>query len=165
MGFEDEYHEYCPNCDADLTMQKGYSSDLPYWICRGCGEMLINPDIQCESDIVWRCDGCGAMLNIQYGFHDDCGEWTCSECGYINKISMEELYLSEDELQADLKNPYRGLSDQAALNLSLYREERLLGSKDDVSRISLVRHGGTGQLYVRKILSVYNKEVYEYLKK
>ena len=164
MGFEDEYHEYCPNCDADLTMQKGYSSDLPYWICRGCGEMLINPDIQCESDIVWRCDGCGAMLNIQSGFHDDCGEWTCSECGYINKISMEELYLSEDELQADLKNPYRGLSDQAVLNLSLYREERLLGSKDDVSRISLVRHGGTGQLYVRKILSVYNKEVYEYLK-
>ena len=162
MGFEDEYHEYCPNCDADLTMQQGYSNDLPYWICRGCGEMLINPDAPCESDIVWRCDGCGAMLNIQPGFHDDCGQWICTECGFENRISADQLYLSEAELHAALENPYRGLSDQAALALSLYQEERLLGMRND---IILVSHVETGRLYVKKLLSVYNKEVYEYLKK
>ena len=58
-----EEYEYCPRCDANLTLQKGYSNTLPYWVCKGCGEMLINPEV--EGDIAWICDGCGEMLNIQ----------------------------------------------------------------------------------------------------
>ena len=64
-----EEYEYCPRCEADLTLQKGYSNKLPYWICLGCGEMLINPEV--DSDVAWFCDKCGAMLNIQPGFRDD----------------------------------------------------------------------------------------------
>ena len=31
--------EFCPRCDANLTLQKGYDNNLPYWVCKGCGEM------------------------------------------------------------------------------------------------------------------------------
>ncbi|MBQ1894182.1 MAG: hypothetical protein II167_00640, partial [Clostridiales bacterium] len=44
-------HEFCPRCDANLTLQKGYINTLPYWVCKGCGEMLINPEVQADSDI------------------------------------------------------------------------------------------------------------------
>ena len=59
---EGEPYEFCPKCDANLTLQKGYRNDLPYWICKGCGEMLINPEV--EGDIAWICDQCGSMLII-----------------------------------------------------------------------------------------------------
>lgn len=72
-------YEFCPRCDANLTLRKGYDNSLPYWICKGCGEMLINPEVSADDDIVWICDGCGAMLNIQLGFRKACGEWTCTE--------------------------------------------------------------------------------------
>lgn len=60
--------EFCPRCDANLTLQRGYRNDLLYWACKGCGEMLINPNIDTETNIVWLCDECGAMLNVQKGF-------------------------------------------------------------------------------------------------
>lgn len=41
--------EFCPRCDANLTLQKGYCNDLPYWNCLGCGEMLINPQVETDS--------------------------------------------------------------------------------------------------------------------
>lgn len=31
----EEFYEYCPNCEANLTLQKGYSRQYPYWKCRG----------------------------------------------------------------------------------------------------------------------------------
>lgn len=102
-------HEFCPRCQANLTLQKGYHNDLPYWICKGCGEMLINPEVYAPSDISWICDGCGTMLNTQPGFNEDCDEWKCTECGFVNRIDVSELYLSEDEFRAELRNPYRGL--------------------------------------------------------
>ena len=45
--------EFCPRCDANLTLQKGYDNSLPYWKCLGCGEMLINPTLETDSGIVW----------------------------------------------------------------------------------------------------------------
>lgn len=54
----DDY-AFCTRCDARLILQKGYSPDLPYWVCKSCGQMLINPELD-VSDTVWRCDGCGA---------------------------------------------------------------------------------------------------------
>lgn len=64
---DDEY-EYCRYCEANLTLQKGYSNDLPYWVCKGCGQMLINPNLNTDSDIIWTCDGCETLLNKQPGF-------------------------------------------------------------------------------------------------
>ena len=152
-------YEYCPRCQANLTLQKGYSNELPYWICKGCGEMLINPKI--DSDVSWICDGCGTMLNIQPGFNEDCGEWTCTECGFVNKIDSSELYVSEDEYQAAMKNPYRGLSDTQMLELSAYREIECVDERSD---IILVEDPETGKKYIKKLLTIYNKSVYEYLK-
>ena len=154
-------YEFCPRCEANLTLQKGYRNDLPFWNCLGCGEMLINPAVETDSDIAWICDSCGKMLNIQPGFNEDCGEWICTECGFVNKIDLDDLYASEDEYQADLMDPYRGLSDEEVLELSLYQEEEMIGNREDVV---IVRSSEDGNLYVKKILTVYDKSVYEYLK-
>lgn len=151
-------YEFCPKCEANLTLQKGYSNDLSYWICKGCGEMLINPSL--EEGITWICDGCGEMLNIQEGFSEDCGSWECLKCGYSNKIDKSEIYLSEDEFQEAYKSPYRGLSDEAMLALSLYSEEKLIKNRDD---IILVRSMVDDKLYVKKILNTYDISVYAYL--
>ena len=159
-NFESEF-EYCTNCDANLTMQKGYSNELPYWICKGCGEMLINPEIATDTGIIWRCDGCGALLNIQDGFTEENEEWECAECGYKNKITESELYMSEDEYLGEQQNPYRGLSEEDVLALSLYSVERDI---DENGRIAIVRDPENGKLYVRKFLTFYDKTIYEYLR-
>ena len=94
-------HEFCPKCEANLTLQKGYDNSLPYWVCKGCGEMLINPSLDTESDIIWRCDRCDDLLNVQPGFTEDCGIWKCANCGYENRIDASEVYDSEDELRVE----------------------------------------------------------------
>ena len=158
---EGEPYEFCPKCEANLTLQKGYRNDLPYWICKGCGEMLINPAVDADDDIAWICDQCGSMLNIQAGFSDNNGEWTCTECGYVNKIDESELYASEDEFQAEQRSPYKGLSDEDVLALSLYRDIEHIDDRPD---IILVKHCETGQKFIKKLLTTYNKSVYDYLK-
>ncbi len=159
MNFMDEY-EYCPRCDANLTLQKGYRSDLPFWKCRGCGEMLINPNNEMESSIVWICDGCGAILNLQKGFREDCGEWICTECGTSNPISDLEIFRSEEEYEAFLKDPYQGLTDEDLMELLQYEDLENVDGRDDVI---LIRQRDTGKLCVKKLLTTYNKSVYEFL--
>lgn len=152
--------EFCTRCQASLTMQKGYSSKLPYWICKGCGEVLINPSIDSDDDMVWICDECGAFLSAQPGFKTDCGRWKCTECGFVNKIDENEVYDSEDEFQASLNNPYKGLTDEEVLELSEYEEIKELGSKQNVF---LVKEYETGNKYVKKYLKDYDLSVYLYL--
>lgn len=153
-------HEFCPRCEANLTLQKGYDNTLPYWVCLGCGEMLINPAIDTDTNIVWLCDECGQMLNLQSGFNEECGEWTCTECGRVNEINATELYSSEDEYQADIRSPYKGLSDKAILELSEYQDVELIGNKHNAI---LVIHKDTGIKYVKKLLYFYDKSVYDFI--
>ncbi len=156
-----DYHEFCPRCEANITLQKGYSNKLPYWKCTGCGEMLFNPAVDSESGIVWICDRCEAMLNIQDGFSEDCGEWICTECGFTNHINSGEVYNSDDEYRADLKNPYKGLSDEHVLELSMYREDEYINNRTD---IILVEDSQTGNRYIKKYLTDYDLSVYEYIR-
>lgn len=153
-------YEFCPRCEANLTLQKGYDNTLPYWICKGCGEMLINPEVEADSDIAWFCDGCGTMLNIQPGFHESCGKWTCQSCGFVNKIKAGEVFLSEDEFQSSKRDPYNGLSDEDLLKLSVWQEEDLLNGRQD---IILVRSRESGILCVKKLLKIYDRSIYTYL--
>lgn len=157
--FHKNYYEYCRRCNANLTLQKGFSNDLPCWKCRGCGEMLINPAVPADDDIAWMCDKCDAMLNIQEGFSEDCGTWTCTECGHTNTIDMSEVYLTDDEYQQALSNPYRGIGDDAILELMSYEEISPIGNRADVILVK----SGDDRLYVKKILGTYDKSVYEYL--
>lgn len=153
-------HEFCPRCEANLTLQKGYDNTLPYWICLGCGEMLINPAIETDTNIVWLCDECGEMLNIQPGFSEDCGKCTCTECGFENAIDVKAFYYSEDEYQAELQSPYRGLSDEDVLELAQYQDEVFL---DDKPNVILVTHKDSGIRYVKKFLYFYDKSILEYI--
>jgi len=154
-------HEFCPRCDANITLQKGYSNELPYWICKGCREMLINPANPDDSNIVWLCDGCGEMLNSQEGFYDNCGIFKCTCCGYENKINENEIYLSEEEYQVDARSPYKDLSNEDMLELSLYEEIEPIAGRED---IILVMDPETGKRYVKKILTQYDVSVYDFLK-
>ncbi len=153
--------EYCPRCDANLTLQKGYDPSLPYWVCLGCGELLINPELDAGSGILWRCDRCEAVLNAQQGFNEECGEWICTECGHANRIDPGELFLSEDEYRAEMNNPYRGLSNEELMELSSYEFEESVGGRGD---IILVRHRENGERFIEKFLTTYDKSIYEYLK-
>ena len=110
-------HEYCTNCEADLTMQKG--------------------------------------------FNDNCGEWQCSECGYINKIDQSEIFQSDDEYQAAKNSPYKGMNESAVLEIMTYEEIKSIDGKPD---IFLVKNIEDGRLYIKKILNIYDKSIYEYLK-
>lgn len=154
-------HEFCPRCEANLTLQKGFDRELPFWVCLGCGEMLINPLVDTESEIAWICDNCGKMLNIQPGFDEDCGQWECTECGYVNQIDESALFESEDERQAVLANPYRGLSDDEVLTLSEYIDEEYVDGRTD---ISIVRRPDSEKKFIRKCLSFYDKSIYEFIK-
>lgn len=152
-----ETYEFCPRCEAKLTWQKGYSNKSPYWVCKGCGEMLINPEI--DSDISWICDGCGAMLNIQAGFSEELDQWKCLECGFINKIDDENIYLSEEEYQASLNNPFKGITNEDALRFLSYEEIDNISGREDVCIVK----DDSDRLFVRKFLKTYDKSVYEYL--
>lgn len=155
-------YEYCPRCYANLTLQEGYSAELPYWVCKGCGEMLINPENPDGSEVAWICDGCGAMLNVQEGFDvAEEGEWICTECGFSNKIDPNEVYESEAEYQAYLRDPYKGMSDEDVLELSRYEEIERIGERGNVL---LCRDKESGEKVIKKLLDVYDMSVYEYLK-
>lgn len=153
-------YEFCTRCNADLIYQKGFSPSLDHWICRGCGEMLINPNSGNESDVVWICDGCGATLNTQTGFTEDCGVWSCNECGYENFIDERAVFESEEEYLAHKANPLNGMSDEDIMKLQKYVElDFLLGHEN----VILVRNIEDDKLYVKKILTVYDTAVYKYL--
>lgn len=158
---ESDKYEYCRRCSANLTLQRGFSNKLAYWKCLGCGEMLINPSIDNFAGVVWICDKCDALLNAQPGFNEEYGEWICTECGTVSVISEQEIYVSDDEYQADQHNPYKGISDEDICRLAMYNDEKLVGDSDNVI---LVRHCDTGKLYIKKLLTVYDKSIYEYLK-
>lgn len=151
-------NEFCPRCDANLTLQKGYSNDTPYWICKGCGEMLINPRVETDTEIVWICDQCEAMLNEQSGFSDDFDKWICTECGFVNKIDESVLYSSDEEYQLAKTNPYLGMSDGDLISLMSYEEIGNINDREDISLVS-----DSEKLYVKKILSTFNESIYEHL--
>lgn len=155
---DEQFHQYCPRCEADLTMQKGYDSSLRHWVCLGCGEMLINPED--NSRAVWSCDGCGAFLNEQPGFTEDCGTWQCTQCGFSNKISDSELFTSEEEYENYRNSPHAGLSDKDLLELLLYED---VGAVDDRDDVILVRRPEDGSMFVKKYLAVYDKSICQYL--
>lgn len=157
-NFLSNEYEFCPRCEANLTLQKGYRNDLPYWTCRGCGEMLINPDVPAADDVAWICDGCGEMLNTQDRFTVESGVWTCTKCGFENKVDESQIFLSDEEYLAELDNPYRGLSDEAILEISGYVEIRPL--RED---IFIVEDPESGKRFVKKYLRRYDLSVYRCL--
>lgn len=135
-----------------LTLQKGYRNDLPYWVCKGCGEMLINPRVEADDDVAWICDQCESLLNEQDGFKENCDSWKCTECGFVNRIDKSMIYLSEAEYQISLSNPYKGMTDEDVIELMSYEEIRNLDERENVVLVKM-----DGKNYVKKILSTYNE--------
>ena len=52
-----------------------------------------------DDDITWYCDGCNSILNEQDGFNTDNETWTCTECGFINDVTPNNVYDSEEDYQ------------------------------------------------------------------
>lgn len=151
-------YKFCTNCNADLYKQPGFSSEMDYWICRSCNQLLTNPNSPLfeHADIVWLCDECETILNTQPGFSDDVAVWKCIKCGHDNNIANGKIFDNESDFLEDKFNPMRGLTDDEILRLSCYRE---IGSQKDKNNIILVEDPESGQLYVKKILDVYDYNV------
>lgn len=124
--------------------------------------MLINPDVKMESPVIWICDKCGAVLNQQEGFAEALGEWECRECGFRGKLDKSEIYFSDEEYEADCRNPYKGMSQEALMALMVYKEKESINGRAD---IMLVEDRDTGEKYVEKILKTYDITVYDFLKR
>ena len=85
--------------------------------------MLINPNLNTDSDIIWTCDGCETLLNEQPGFTEKNGSWKCTACGFVNPLDKNHVYVSEDEYQAAVNAPYNGISNEDMLALMSYDRE------------------------------------------
>ena len=153
----DDGDEFCPRCDANLTLQKGFHNDVSYWTCKGCGQLLLGPEF--EGEIVWNCDECGAFLNAQEGFADERGEWKCCECGYVNPINENAIFESNEEAERAVNSPYFNMAEDEVLSIMAYEE---LGSLNDREDIIVVRDED-GQLFVKKILDTFDESVFRYL--
>lgn len=84
----------CPYCGSNLTLQHGFSKNNEFYHCNKCNKIWHNGD--------WYCKSCGASLNKQYGFSDRYNSWKCSKCSYVNQITFEEIYASEEEYQGKI---------------------------------------------------------------
>lgn len=120
--------------------------------------MLINPRVETDNEVAWICDQCEALLNEQDDFSENCDSWKCTECGFVNQIDERMIYLSEDEYQMALSNPYKGMTDEDVIELMSYEEIRNLDDRENVLLVKM-----DGKNYVKKILSTYNESVYRYL--
>ena len=58
-----------------------------------------------SSEITWYCDGCNSILNDQSGFNTETGTWECKECGYINDVTNDNVFESEDAYQEAMGIP------------------------------------------------------------
>ena len=97
-----ERYSYCKNCGSILELQEGFDENAEVYVCKECGEHLLNPSGYCGErfpDVIWYCDECGAVLNNQRNFSDYHLYHECQRCGYINKISLDEIYESEEVYQ------------------------------------------------------------------
>ena len=97
-----ERYSYCKNCSSILELQEGFDENSEVYICKECGEQLLNPSGYCGErfpNIIWYCDKCGSVLNNQRNFSDYHLFHECRRCGYINKISLGEIYESEEAYQ------------------------------------------------------------------
>jgi DNA-directed RNA polymerase subunit RPC12/RpoP len=72
---------------------------------------IFNGSSSSSDDITWYCDGCNTVLNEQEGFNTDSGTWTCTECGFVNDVTSDNVYESEEDYQESMgipKCPYCG---------------------------------------------------------
>ena len=58
-----------------------------------------------DNDTIWHCDGCNAILNEQDGFYTDSGTWICAECGFVNDVTPDNIYESEEDYQESMGIP------------------------------------------------------------
>lgn len=160
--------EYCTNCNADLFHQRGFDPSRGYWICKGCGQLLTNPDdprFDSPSGIYWFCDKCNDFLNLQPGFSEACESWTCTKCGFENRMGSDTVFSSDWDWNRAKEDPAYWLSQKDRSKLEQYP---VLDMIDDEHRVYLVGELSpsqelTGNLFVRKDLKEYNAEVFRYL--
>lgn len=69
------------------------------------GNILRGLSSLSDDDITWYCDGCNSVLNEQNGFNVDGETWTCTECGFINDVTSDNVYESEECYQKSMGIP------------------------------------------------------------
>lgn len=80
----------CPYCGETLNNQKGFSNELPVWICKRCENYVYGENLKFP-DTIWFCDKCDSLLNNQEGFSDKISKYSCKNCGYENVLSEDKI--------------------------------------------------------------------------
>ena len=103
------------------SLHKGYSEHIP--LLQKLNILLFPEDYEpvyegddFESrfpDITWHCDCCGDTLNDQENFDDHLPYWQCRKCGYLNMISADEIYASEEDYYNGIKDSHSEMMEQA----------------------------------------------------
>lgn len=70
--------------------------------------------------IIWYCDKCGAEISRQAGFDDHLPSWTCRKCGYVNPISSDKIYDTQEDYQCG-REPIAPEKIEDAVNRSRHR--------------------------------------------
>lgn len=73
-------------------------------------------------DIIWKCDSCGDELNRQEGFDDHLPVWQCRKCGYLNEISADQIYDSDEDYGNGIHT-----TDEKELKKAVERRKKELG--------------------------------------
>ena len=115
---------YCTKCNSILSEQLGFYENDGTWTCLECGQLLYGGKFKKlgkrYKDILWYCDDCNAFLNSQKGFDDRLGSWECQECSYINKISDDEIYEVDIDVQA-----FKRLKDYQSMSIMFDNNVRI----------------------------------------
>ena len=102
---EDEDKLICPNCEANLENQWGFS-DYDYdWTCNECGARLhreYTSDEFEEFEDKLVCPNCEANLKNQCGFSDYDYDWTCTECN----THLHREYISDEFEEIEVVESY-----------------------------------------------------------
>ncbi len=118
----------CPNCEARLDLQPGFSEYNDDWKCTECGTFLHhsnNYEVFEEVDEPkYHCPNCGSSLDYQWMFSTDDEEWECTHCRSLLH------YDNSDDRYIIVKN------NDAHKLISSETKKTIEDTYDDLSKIS-----------------------------
>ena len=150
MVEENEDKLICPNCEANLENQWGFS-DYDYdWTCNECGARLhreytsdefeeIEVVESYEDGINYSCPVCDSNLDGQFGYNEKCNDWICEYCG-------SKLYRYCGDYEYSVVNANKSFFENQNYNTSGHEDKDMhsysdlkLSSRKDKSILRILR--------------------------